>query len=272
MGLHARDAVVPIGDTEMEYISFGTGKRILVMLPGLGDGLRTMRGMALPFSLAYRAYAREYTVYAFSRKNRLAEGCSIRDMARDQEEAMARLGISGAAVMGVSQGGMIAQHLAADCPALVGRLVLVSTMVKGNQTLTSAVGHWMELARAGDYRGILTDTAEQSYSDKYLKRYRPLYSLLGRLGGPKDFSRFLIQARACLGHDGEPALGRISCPTLVVGGDEDRITGPEASPELAQRIGGSKLLLYRGLGHGLYEEAKDFHAQVLDFLGQGFNC
>lgn len=35
---------------------------------------------------------------------------------------------------------------------------------------------------------------------------------------------------------------------------------------MAERIDNSKLILYRGFGHGAYEEAKDFNQQVLKFL------
>ena len=33
-----------------EYIRFGTGQRVLIMLPGLGDGLKTVGGTALPMA------------------------------------------------------------------------------------------------------------------------------------------------------------------------------------------------------------------------------
>ena len=97
-----------------EYIRFGTGSNNLIMLPGLGDGLRTMKGMALPMALYYHRLGKEYTVYMFSRKSKLAEGYTTRDMARDLKDAMEELGIGTAYVVGVSMGGMIAQHLAAD--------------------------------------------------------------------------------------------------------------------------------------------------------------
>lgn len=72
----------------MDYIRFGTGKRILIMLPGLGDSLRSVKGTALPMAMMYRKFCKDFTVYAFSRKNALLKGYTTRDMARDQAEAM----------------------------------------------------------------------------------------------------------------------------------------------------------------------------------------
>ena len=54
-----------------EYIRFGIGQKNLILLPGLGDGLRTVKGTALPVALYYRSLAKEYTVYLFSRKIQL---------------------------------------------------------------------------------------------------------------------------------------------------------------------------------------------------------
>lgn len=266
MRSYAENRTLVVDDGEMDYIVFGRGDRPLAMLPGLGDGLSTVRGKALPFALAYRTYAREYRVYLFSRKTRLEKNTSIRDMARAQGAAMAALGLSHAAVLGVSQGGMVAQHLAAGRPELVDRLVLAVTSARQNPVLQRVVGRWMELARQGRYRELVIDTAEHSYSEGYLRRYRPLYPLLTRVGRPKDFRRFLIQAAACLRHDAREELDRISCPVLVIGGTEDRIVGPEAAPELAECIPDSRLFLYEGFGHAAYEEGRDFHARVQSFF------
>ena len=205
---HTKNGSVVLGKTEMEYVSFGTGEKTLVMLPGLGDGLKTARGLAVPFALMFRQYAGDYRVYALSRKNALAEGCSTRDMARDTREAMDLLGIERADVIGISQGGMIAQYLAVDSPQAVGKLVLAVTLARQNPLIEEAVGSWLRMAEADDYKSLFIDTAERSYSQAYLKKYRALYPILTRVGKPKSFERFIIQAHACLGHDAYGELDR----------------------------------------------------------------
>ena len=71
---NAKNGTLNIGGTTMDYIRFGTGERVLIMLLGLGDSLRSMKGTALPMALTYREFARDFTVYAFSRRNALSEG------------------------------------------------------------------------------------------------------------------------------------------------------------------------------------------------------
>lgn len=263
--LHAENGCLRLAAGEMDYIRFGSGPQTLVILPGVGDGLKTVKGMALPFALLYRQLARDFTVYVFSRRRELPAPFTTREMAADLAAAMDSLGLSRAAVAGVSQGGMIAQWLAIDHPDKVGRLVLVVTLARPNDTVREAVARWTAMAERGDYRGIMLDTAERSYSEKRLKLARLEYKLLGSTGRPKSFARFLTQAESCVTHDAYDALPRIACPTLVIGGTDDRIVTGEASQELAARIPGAALFLYEGLGHGLYEEAPDFWGRAADF-------
>lgn len=265
---HAQNGTVKIENAEIDYVCYGTGDKILIMLPGLGDALRSIKGSALPFALAYHKHSADYKVYMFSRKHPIEEGYSIRDMARDQAEAMKALGITCADVVGVSQGGMISQYLAIDYPELVRKLVLVVTTSCLGENIRPTIEHWIALAKEENYAEIMLDTTKKSYSDAYLEKHKHLLPLLGKVGKPKDFNRFLIQADACLNHDSTEDLHKITCPTFVVGGDSDQIVGPHSSVELAEQIKDSQLLIYEGLGHATYEEANDFFDNVLTFLEQ----
>ena len=71
-----------------------------------------------------------------------------------------------------------------------------------------------------------------------------------------------------MSHNSYMELDKILCPTLVIGGDCDRIVGGDASRELADRIKGCELFIYNSLGHAAYEEAKDFNKRVLDYLSK----
>ena len=266
MALAAKNGTIPFGNTGMEYIRFGTGPKTLIMLPGLGDGLRTMKGTALPMGLMYHSLTKEYTVWAFSRMSRLSEGCTTRDMARDQAKAMDLLGIRKADILGVSMGGMIAQHLAADYPEKVGKLLLVVTAARPNSLLQEAVGEWVELARKGDHTAFMESNLRRIYSEGYYRRNKWMVPLVGKLTKPKSYDRFFVQANACRSHDAWEQLPKILAPTLVLGGEKDNCLGAEPSREIAARIPGAELKMYEQWGHGLYEEEKDFQKTVLAFL------
>ncbi|MBQ2954222.1 MAG: alpha/beta hydrolase [Clostridia bacterium] len=263
--LQAKNGTLPMDGTTLDYIAFGCGTEPLVMIPGLGDGLRTVRGMALGFSLQYGALAERFRVYCFSRKNELAEGSTTRDYADDLARAMDALGITGATVLGVSQGGMIAQHLTLRHPEKVKRLIICVTLARQNATVQSVVSRWISMAEAGDFRQMFIDTAEKSYSPAYLRRMRWMLPLAAWMSRPKEPQRFLIQARSCLTHDAYAELPRIACPTLVMGGGQDMIVGPAAAGEIAAQIPGSEVHIWPEYGHAAYEEAKDFQSRIVAF-------
>ena len=179
---------------------------------------------------------------------------------------MDSLGIAKADVIGVSQGGMIAQWLAIRFPERVRRLVLTVTSARCNPLIEQNVVRWMEMAEQGCYHDLMVDTSENMYTGKNLEKARRAYPLLNFVGKPKEFTRFLIEAESCRRHDAWERLPEISCPVLVLGGAEDRIVGAEASREIAGRIPGAALYIFPGLGHGLYEETKDWSGRILNFF------
>lgn len=257
---------IPFGTTDMDYIRFGTGRKTLIMLPGLGDGLRTIRGMALPFAAMYHPFAKDYTVYSFSRKNHMAPGTTTRDMAEDIALAMDHLGISQADIFGVSMGGMLAQQLAIDHPEKVGKLVLVVTASRPNPILEESVREWMGYAKGDDHTGLMDSNLRRIYSPAYYRRNKWMIPIIGRLTKPGSYQRFLVMASACMNHYTHGRLHRIKAPTLIVGGGKDQSLGGEATRELAEQIPGSILKIYPDQGHGLYEEEKTFNDLVLGFL------
>ena len=257
---------VRISGGEMDYIRFGRGKRNLVILPGLGDGLRTVKGTALPMALMYRLFAKDFTVYAFSRKDMLPQGYTTREMARDQAEAMDILGIEKADVFAVSMGGMIAQYLAVDHPEKVNKLVLAVTSSRPNDILRESVEEWIALANKGDHTAFMDSNLRRIYSAEYYRKNKSTVPLLGLLTKPKSYDRFFIQAEACLTHDAFDELKKIQAPTLVVGGEKDLALGADAAREMAAAISNAELKMYLQWGHGLYEEEKSFNQMILAFL------
>lgn len=199
----------------MDYISFGNGSKSLVIIPGLGDALKTVKGTAVTFALMYKLFAKDYKVYVFSRKNKLKQDCSTRDMANDLASVMNQLNITKAFVMGVSQGGMIAQYLAIDYPELVEKLVLAVTLCQPNETSKSVIFNWLSLAKEKDFKQIFIDTAEKTYTERKLKTYRPLYPILSKLTKPKNLDRFIIQATACLTHNALDEISKFNVPHLL---------------------------------------------------------
>lgn len=257
------ESTVSVAGGRVDYAVFGRGDKPFVILPGLS--LRDVRGAGMGLALMYRQFARDYRVYVIDKNSAVAEGCSVADLAEETAAAMTLLGITDACVMGVSLGGMIAEELAIRHPELVRRLVLGVTACRVNDTVTAVVGNWINLAERGDFGTIVTDMTRVMYSEKYVKRYGWMFVLLAVLAKPKNEARFIRLAKACLTCDCCDRLGAITCPTLVLGGAEDKIVTGQASEEIAGALG-CAIHLYEGLGHAAYEEAPDFNDRVYRFL------
>ena len=260
---NAKEDKVHINDMDIDYISFGSGKKSLIMIQGLNT--RGIKGSALPLAYMYRIFAKDYKVYLFDRRPDAKEGITVKEMAEDIAVAMDNLGITGADVLGVSQGGMISQYLAIYRPDLVNKLVLAFTLSRNNDKVVSAIETWIELAMKGNMKQLIVDMAERMYSESYLKMYRPFLPLLTAIQKPTDVQRFVILANSCLTCNTYDILNEIKCPVFVIGAGQDKIVGGDASVEMAEKLG-CKLFIYDNLGHAAYEEAKDFNRLVYDFL------
>jgi len=258
---------VEIGDSKMCYISFGKSTQPLVIIPGLSDGLKTVKGTGLILWFSYRFLARSFRVYVFSRKEPLEPGCTTRDMAADLAGAMDLVGINNARVMGVSQGGMISQWVAIDYPEKVNMLAIVISLARQNNTSQEVISSWIDMAEREAYDELTVDMMEKSYTETYLKKIHPFYWIIKSISKPQSKQRFLIQAESCRTHDAYSELAAIHCPTLVIGGGADKIVGgSETQQEMADAIKSSKLHIYPDLGHGAFAEAKDFGDRIFDFF------
>lgn len=248
---------------EMDYFSFGEGKKILVLIPGLS--LLPVTPMAKAVAMQYRAFHNDYTVYLFDRKRSINDGYTIEQMADDTAQAMRLAGIDKAFVLGCSQGGMIAQVIAAKYPQMVEKLVLCSTTDVPDEQAKKVLAKWVDLAQAGDMPAFNHNVFKHVYSHDYYERFAESFKLAENLGTPQDVARFIPLAKACQGYDSHAFLKNIKCPVLVVGSNIDNVLGGKGSERLASALN-AQLIMYDNYGHAAYDEAPDLHEHLLKFF------
>ncbi len=246
---------------EMEYFSFGEGKEIFVILPGMS--LISVMQSAEAVKAQYSVFKEKYTVYLFDRKKNITKGYSITDMADDTAEAMELLGLSDITLYGVSQGGMIAQRLTQRYPELVKKLVLASTLARNNDTSRETLSEWMCLAENGDPVLLNRAVFEKLYSPELIAANKDAFDMLEKMGTKEELERFAILAKACLDFDGYGDLDGITCKCAVMGGKKDRVTSGEALYELAEKLG-CEPYVYNEYGHAVYDEASDFVTRLFE--------
>lgn len=254
---------IEVSGSRMLCISFGDGEKPLVAIPGLR--MSELAGTGSFAVLYYKVFAKEYRVYLFERRENLPQNCTVHDLSEDIAAAMETLSISNADVIGVSQGGMIAQELAITHPALVRKLALGVTLSRMNPTIQEAVSGWIAAAERGDMKWVINDYAERASSEKTLRRNKKMLPVAMRLQKMIEPERFVILAKACLTCNTYDRLQEIHCPVLVLGGAQDKVVSGEASAEIAEKLG-CECYIYPDQSHEAYNEAKDFNRRIYDFF------
>lgn len=248
-----------LSDPGVDYVTFGKGDKTLIIITGLSlQRLGDMSNLAI-YSLFYR-YAKEYTVYIFDRKDHIEEGITIENMADDLYHSLQELHIANASIIGISQGGMIAQLFAIKYPQKVTSLVLALTFSRNNAISRETIRGWIEMAK------LNKDSMCKIFSSPILKKLYVINKLFLKTVSVEKQERFVRLAKSILEFDCHKSLDKITCPTLVLGAKNDLVLGEDGARELANGIPNASYYEFSKLGHAAYIESKQFNKMILEFL------
>ena len=195
------------------------------------------------------------------------------DYADDAVALMDALGWEGAHVVGISFGGMVAQHVALRHPHRVDRLVLACTSSGGAGGSSFDLLSLVDLPR--DERALVTlpimDTRNDPSTDP--PTYAPMFDVIAPIMAAPPLNaddpdaamgaRRQLEARA--GHDTWDDLPRLRHPTFVVGGRYDAQAPPENLERLTERLPDARMRLFDGGHLFLLQDATAWPA-IADFL------
>lgn len=261
--------ITSCGAVRVHHTEAGTGPAI-VWIPGTG-----LHGSS--WSPQTHHFADRYRCLAVDLRGAGSEGpldgLTVADLAGDVVAWMDATGVGPAVVVGLSLGSAVAQELALARPDLVRGLGLVATwsstarehhirrhfesrlyaLEKGPLDVFAQFAFWMSAPSVVDHEPDLQRRVE---------------GLLGEhtsRNPPGTAAHF----RADLSHETRDRLGAISCPTLVVHGDQDLITLPWYNRAVADAIPGARLETVTDAGHLIWLERADRLNGLLDgFLAE----
>ncbi len=247
------------------YVKIGAGSRRVVVLPGAGDGLTTVVQGAGRLDWFYARRKRDFSLLVLSRRDPIPEGWSMAQHAVDMFFALDRLNWGPTLLECNSAGGPVGQQMAVLRPELIQGLVLSCTLHRASTETREVLVKWIEMARQGKWRELNWSSIEHTFRPQSVKMYRLARPLLALMRAPCDPERLPRILEALLTLDQRALLPEIRCPTLVIGGEEDRVVPAEVQKEMAALIPGAELKLYRGYGHGNDQENPDYELQVRRF-------
>ena len=200
---------------------------------------------------------------------------TLSDMALDSLGVLDALGIASAHVVGVSMGGMIAQHIALAAPQRVTSLtsIMSSSGAKGlpgphpeaikvmmsrprDKSEESIVQYGLHLLGVIGSPAYPTPEAElrQQIQLAYRRSQQPHGTLRQTVAVMADTGRAAL-------------LSRVHCPTLVVHGRADPLVPFVCGEDTARRIPGAVLLGIDGMGHDLPPEpVRQIHEALIPRL------
>lgn len=172
------------------------------------------------------------------------------DLAEDVVGVMDALGLERAVLVGHSMGGIVSMTTALEHPDRVAGLVLLGT---ASQCSQKAADWYEKIALAGERSG-LKGLAETIYGP------RSEQTIEGDAGAIAAVTRTLKSL-----HDRPltPELHRLSCPALVLVGDQDPMK-PRASQIIAEAMPQSRFQVLEGVGHWIHVQAPDSVLQAAD--------
>ena len=197
-----------------------------------------------------------------------AGGQSVATLADDVCAVLDDAGVGSAHVVGFSMGGLVAQSMAARHPQRVDRLVLASTYAVMNPQARMFLDAVRDVVLAsGSLRAVFPLVCPWLFSVGFLAD--PANAAW--LGAPEDEDEppagWLAQYQAQRDFDGRADLHRITAPTLVLAGDEDRLVSPADAHALIEGIAGATVSTYPGSGHLINVEQPDrFVTEVRTWL------
>jgi len=246
---------------EMEYLKFGTGKKNLVILPGIA--VTSVLGSAKDIVNNYQMFAEDYTVYLFDRRLNLPEGYTIYDAREDTRKAMKSVGIEKAYMFGASQGGIMTMIIAITHPELTEKITVGST-IRSVYGIQEGV-NWLEEAENGSIKNLSLAFMSKVYTNPgpILKMAKLAPEKM--FGTKEDLERFKIMYKANENYDIRDRLCEIKCPVLAIGGRKDVVAKWEESVEIANRTGGESYI-YEEFGHAAYDEAPDYKERLKAFF------
>jgi len=256
-----------LSDIRCYYELLGDGEPLL-LIPGLGGTLRLWDPVAP--ELAQRFSCSITDNRGMGRSIARRSPGYLRDYVSDLVELLDYLQLDRAHVLGVSLGGVIAQHLAIDHPSRVDRLVVVSSsnfftpyLKQMALLLAQGLRHFKKedfvrmmelLATSPKFHDDNAELVEQRVKFKTSNVSR------GSLA---------TQLRCLACSDKTPEQYRIDAPTLVIGGEFDPIIPSCYSKSMASMIPDSRFELIDGAGHNpLIDDAQRVVPMIVDFLSE----
>lgn len=199
---------------------------------------------------------------------------TVEAMADDAYTFIKALGFSKIDIFSFSLGGMVAQDFVVKHPDLVRKLILTGTGPRGGKDIDKVAGTtYFDMLRA---MLTLSDAKEFLFFNRNAAGKLAARAFVNRLkertvdrDAPIKVKAFRTQLKAIqkYGRSAPSDLSKLTQPTLIANGDNDRMVPSILSEDLHRRIKHSELIIYPDAGHGgIFQFHEKFAPVAVEFL------
>ena len=248
-----------VNGVDLAYVREGDGPRLL-LLNGSGSTMAATGLLRRPLAESFEVLT--FDARGIGESTIPAEPFTMDDCANDAIALLDHVGWDSCRLIGISFGGMVAQHVAIAAPDRVERLALLCTSPGGEGGSSFPLHEQVPTPTVLDTRFTPEWLAEHP-GDAALVDF-----MAKRAAVPKDDETVRgeqAQLVARSHHDAWDRLDRITAPTLVAGGRYDGLAPFANSEAIASRIAGSELRGYEG-GHAFFIQDPLAFPDVIAFL------
>jgi 3-oxoadipate enol-lactonase len=218
-----------------------------------------------------KAFARNFRVVRYDRRGHGKSGVTkgpydMAMLARDALAIMDAIGLTKVNWCGLSMGGMVGQWLGANAPERIERLVLANT-----HYYYPDKDFWTARIRTITEKGlahIVGPNMERWFTKDFREREPDTLARMTEIFVATPLAGYVACCEAVRDMDHRDLLSKIRAPTLVIAGRYDPSIPIEAAEHIRSHIPGAALTLLDAAHISAVEQADDFSAEVLGFLGQ----
>jgi len=191
----------------------------------------------------------------------------IQDLSKQLAGLFRQHDLSHAHLVGISLGGLIAQHFAATWPGLVDRLVLVDTTPRYTDEMRRMWAERAATARTAGVPALIEGLLKIWFTPDFVAQDAPAVRYVRETLQRTSGEGYALACEALADADLRRSASQIAAPTLVVCGDDDIPSFLDAARWLAENIRGAELAWIKGARHASVLEKPQEAVRVIgEFL------
>lgn len=194
---------------------------------------------------------------------------TLEEMGEDVLHLIEKLGLKRPHILGHSMGGAIAQAIAYQHPAKIGRTIFAQTLSKFRPAPRAALLSQLHLYQDKvSLRRIAEVTLPWLFSESLLEKDDFCQTFIQfQEQNPPRVDGLSLQLEALFQFDSRPWCSKITTHPLILSSDEDRFCPLQDAEWMAAKIPHAKLHIFQGVGHvALIERPTEFCQIVTHFL------